>query len=187
MTTPAWSPTAGAATVELALEADAPRAVRVDGVELGEAPMRVRVTPGRHLIEAKVVEAADGAGRFRRVQWLTVTADHPASVRVELAPPAPPPASAAADRRRQFLAGIDRARLARCVAPLVRDGVISGPGDLAVQIEIGVDAAGAVNFLNLLDSGDLDAATASCVHDALADVRFGPGGTATWHERISLP
>jgi hypothetical protein len=181
VTTPAWSPAGGAATVELALEADAPRAVRVDGVELGDAPMRVRVTPGRHLVEARVVEAG-GAGRFKRVEWVTVTADHPASVRVELAPPVPPPASAAADRRAQLLAGIDRARLERCVAPIARTGIT----DLYVQIEIGVDAAGSVSFLNLLDAGDLDAATASCVHDALAEVRFPAGGAASWHERISL-
>jgi hypothetical protein len=172
---------AGAATVELALEADAPRPVRVDGVELGAAPMRIRVAPGRHL-----VEAADAAGRFHRVEWVSVEADHPASVRVEIAPPPPAPTSAAADRRRQLLAGIDRARLARCVRRIVKDGIVAAAGDLAVRIEIGVDAAGAVNFLNLVDAGDLDAATAGCVHDALADVHFPAGGPATWQERIAL-
>jgi ferric-dicitrate binding protein FerR (iron transport regulator) len=181
----------GATTVELALEADAASihgrptgvAVRVDGVELGEAPMRVRVAPGRHL-----VEAADGTGRFHRVEWVTVEAGHPASVRVELALPgfgAPPPASAAADRRHQLLAGIDHARLGRCVRSIVRSGVAAS-GDLAVQIEIGVDAAGAVNFLNITDPGDLDAATTACVHDVLADVHFPAGGAASWHERVAL-
>ncbi len=172
---------AGATTVELALEADAPRPVRVDGVERGDAPMRVRVAPGRHL-----VEAADGTGRFHRIEWVTVEAGHPVSVRVELAPSPPPPASAAADRRRQLLAGVDHARLAHCVHSIVKNGIVSASGDLFVQIEIGVDAAGAVNFLNVTDPGDLDVATAACVHDVLADVHFPAGSAASWHERVAL-
>ncbi|MEJ7602381.1 MAG: FecR domain-containing protein [Kofleriaceae bacterium] len=45
------------------------REVRVDGVELGRAPMHIRVMPGRH-----TVEAADSAGRFRRAGWIDVAA-----------------------------------------------------------------------------------------------------------------
>jgi hypothetical protein len=54
-----------------------------------------------------------------------------------------------------------------------------------VQIEIAVDTQGAVGFLNVLDT-DLPSATASCVRDVLADVRFGGGAQASWHDRIDL-
>ena len=54
-----------------------------------------------------------------------------------------------------------------------------------VQIEIAVDAAGAVDFLNIVDT-DLGSATATCVRNVLADVRFGAGASATWRERIDL-
>ena len=165
-------------TVPLELTTAEARPVRVDGVELGSAPMRVRVAPGRHLVEAAE------HGRYRRVQWVTVEPNTPATVRVELpAEAAPAPAASKVDERRhQFLAGIDRTRLARCMRAIAKDDITG----LSVQIEIGVDAAGAVNFLNVIDSGDLDAQTASCVHEVLADVRFGAGEAATWRERIGL-
>jgi hypothetical protein len=54
-----------------------------------------------------------------------------------------------------------------------------------VQIEIAVDAQGAVGFLNVIES-DLPSATASCVREVLADVRFGHGAAATWRERVDL-
>jgi ferric-dicitrate binding protein FerR (iron transport regulator) len=162
-------------TVPLELTSNVQRPVRLDGVELGDAPMRVRVTPGRHL-----VEAAD-RGRYHRVQWVTVEPSTPATVRVEL-PVEAAPAPKADERRRQFLAGIDRARLGRCTRAITKDDITG----LSVQIEIGVDAAGAVNFLNVLDSGDLDTQTTSCVREVLADVRFGAGDAATWRERIGL-
>ena len=57
------------------------RDVRVDGVELGQAPLRVRVMPGRH-----TVEAADAAGRFRRAGWVDV-ARPPRPARLEVAAP----------------------------------------------------------------------------------------------------
>jgi hypothetical protein len=167
------------ATVPLDLLAASPRAVRVDGVELGSAPMRVRVTPGRHL-----VEVADAPGRFRRLQWITADAATPLAVKVDvpvegIAPPRP---SGTAERRTQFLANLDRGRLGRCVRAIVKDGIT----DLFVQIEIGVAPTGDVTFLNVVDSGDLDAATTACVRDVLADVRFVPGAEATWRERIGL-
>lgn len=176
--TPVATP-AQVATVPLDLLSASPRAVRVDGVELGSAPMRVRVTPGRHL-----VEVADAPGRFRRLQWITADAAAPLSVKVDvpvegIAPPRP---TGTSERRPQFLAGIDHARLNRCVRAIVKDGIT----DLFVQIEIGVAATGDVTFLNVVDSGDLDAATSACVREVLADVRFAPGQAATWRERIGL-
>src|SRR5262249_38935229 len=150
------------------------RDVRVDGVELGLAPLRVRVMPGRH-----TVEAADSAGRFRRAGWIDVTAA-PHGARLEV--PAEPPATGAiTERRHQLGAGIDRLRLGRCMRSIAKAGLTG----TYVQIEISVDAQGAIGMLNVIDT-DLPSTTASCVHDALAEVRFGRGAAASWRERIDL-
>ena len=69
----------------------------------------------------------------------------------------------------------------RCTRSIAKAGLTG----TYVQFEISVDASGALRFLNVLDS-DLPSATSSCVHDALAAVRFAPGAAATWRERIDL-
>lgn len=150
------------------------RDVRVDGVELGLAPLRVRVMPGRH-----TVEAADSAGRFRRAGWVDVAAA-PHGARLEV-PAETPPTSGRAERERQLKAGIDRRRLERCTRQFSKAGLTG----TFVNFEIAVNAQGAVGFLNVTDT-DLPSATAACVRDALKDVRFGPGPEATWHGRIPL-
>ncbi len=181
VTTPSWGDPDAALRATSTLEVITPgkRAVRVDGVERGDAPMRVRVMPGRHL-----VEAADSAGRFKRVEWVEVSAGAETSsvpvAKVAAAVEVVPTASAAA-RRRELLAGLDHARLAHCVRAMTKAGL----GETYVQIEIAVDPAGAVGFLNVIDS-DLPSATATCVRDALADVHFAAGDAASWRERIDL-
>jgi hypothetical protein len=148
--------------------------VRVDGVELGQAPLRVRVMPGRH-----TVETAGPSGRFRRAGWVDAIAAQPA--RLEVAPDAAAPTSDSA-RRKELATGIaaNRAHLARCTRAAAKSGI----SDLSVQIEISVDASGAVRFLNV--DSDLTALTQACIHDALTQVPFGPGAAATWRERIDL-
>jgi hypothetical protein len=172
---PLWDPAAlvqSSAPLEVATSGR--RDVRVDGVELGLAPLRVRVMPGRH-----TVEAADSAGRFRRAGWIDVAAS-PHGVRLDV-PAEPPPTSGITERRHQLRAGIDWPRVGRCTRPFAKAGLTG----TYVQIEVGVDAQGAVGLLNVVDT-DLPSATASCVRDALATVRFGPGTAATWRERIDL-
>jgi hypothetical protein len=150
------------------------RDVRVDGVELGLAPLRVRVMPGRH-----TVEAADGAGRFRRAGWVDV-APSPRGARLEV-PAEAPPTGGIADRRRQLYAGIDHPRLERCLRAIAKAG-FSGT---YVKIEIEVNQQGAVGFLNVVDT-DLPSTTAGCVRDVLKDVRFARGAEATFREQIDL-
>jgi len=153
------------------------RDVRVDGVELGLAPMRVRVLPGRH-----TVEAADHAGRFRRAGWVDVAVPTAGSKPARLEVPAePPPTRNVSARRKQLQTGVDKARLARCVRSIAKSGLTG----TYVQIEIAVDPQGAVGFLNVIDT-DLPSTTANCVREVLADVRFGAGDAATWRERIDL-
>jgi hypothetical protein len=175
---PLWDP---AALVErsapLEVATSGRRDVRVDGVELGLAPLQVRVMPGRH-----TVEAADGAGRFRRAGWIDVAAA-PHGVRLDV-PAEPPPTggtSGISERRRQLHAKIDRPRFARCMRSIAKAGLTG----TYVQIELAVDARGAIGFLNVIDT-DLPAATASCIREVLTDVRFGAGAAATWRERVDL-
>jgi FecR-like protein len=172
---PLWDPDAlqqSSAPLEIATAGR--RGVRVDGIELGLAPLRVRVMLGRHS-----VEAADAAGRFRRAAWVDVPAS-PAGTRFEV-PAEPLPNSGIAERRRQLRAGIDQPRLRRCTRSIAKAGLTG----TYVQFEIQVDPHGAIRFLNILDS-DLPSATSSCVHDVLADVRFAAGPAAIWRERLDL-
>ncbi len=175
LTLPLWDPAAlprSSAPLEIATSGR--RDVRVDGIELGLAPLRVRVMPGRHSIET-----ADSAGRFRRAGWVDVTAA-PRGARFEV-PAEPPRTGGITERRRQLRAGIDQPRLRGCTRSIAKAGLTG----TYVQIEISVDPQGAVGFLNILDT-DLPSATSSCVRDVLAGVRFAPGAAATWRERIDL-
>jgi hypothetical protein len=175
-TLPLWTDAQALLQASAALEVSTvdSRDVRVDGVELGPAPLRVRVMPGRHTIET-----ADRAGRFRRAGWVDVEAATPARIAVQ-ADATEVPTSAAAARRRQLRAGIDHAKLAQCTRAISKAGLSA-----YVAFEISIDASGAVQFLNVVDS-DLPASTRGCVRDALADVRFKPGLAATFRDKLEL-
>jgi hypothetical protein len=70
---------------QLVVETDAPGAVvRVDGAEAGAAPVRLRVAPGRHLVQ---VVSADGLRVFKR--QVQVSAGRDTLVRAELGPSTP--------------------------------------------------------------------------------------------------
>jgi hypothetical protein len=154
------------------------RAVRVDGVELGEAPMRVRVMPGRH-----TVETVDHQGRYRRAGWVDVVAGAKRPARVEILPEPPAtPVRGIDERRRQLKAGIDRGKIAACTRAAAKQGLVAGA---YVQIEISVDATGAVNFLNILET-DLSRKLSDCIEGVLKDVTFRAGPAASWRERIDL-
>jgi hypothetical protein len=150
------------------------RAVRVDGVELGTAPLRVRVMPGRH-----TVETADRAGRFRRAGWVDVEPAKPARLAVQ-AEAADAPTGGTAARRRQLDAALDHARLAQCTRAITKAGLTA-----YVAFEISIDETGAVQFLNVVDS-DLPSTTRSCVREVLADVHFKAGPAATFRDKLDL-
>lgn len=174
LTLPLWDPAALPKTsAPLEIATAGRRDVRVDGIELGLAPLRVRVMPGRHS-----VETADSAGRFRR-GWVDVTAA-PRGVRFEV-PAEPPRTGGITERRRQLRTGIDQPRLRGCTRSIAKAGLTG----TYVQIEIAVDPQGSVGFLNVLDT-DLPSATAGCIRDVLAAVRFPAGAASTWRERIDL-
>jgi ferric-dicitrate binding protein FerR (iron transport regulator) len=173
-TTPIWTDAEALLRTSAALEVATvgTRAVRVDGVELGEAPLFVRVMPGRH-----TVETADAAGRFRRAGWVDVAASKPAKLIIQ---PDAAPTGGTAERRRQLHAGVDQRRLAQCTRALTKAGLSS-----YVNVEISIDETGAVSFLNIIDT-DLSSTTSSCVREVLADVRFKSGPSATFRDKIDL-
>jgi hypothetical protein len=177
-TTPLWIDDLAHRSSVLEIASATHRDVRVDGLELGEAPLRVRVMPGRH-----TVETAGPSGRYRRAGWVDAQPAQP--TRLEVAPdpaPATTTAASSAVRRKQLAAGItaNRPHLARCTRAAAKSG-ISG---LSVQIEISVGATGAVRFLNV--DSDLTSVTQACIHDALTQIQFPPGPSATWREKIDL-
>jgi hypothetical protein len=171
---PLWDPALAHNSAPLEIATAGRRDVRVDGVELGVAPLTVRVMPGRH-----TVEAADNAGRFRRAGWIDVGLV-PNGARLDI-PLEAPLTGGNTERHRQLRAGVDRPRLARCMRSIAKAGLTG----TYVQVELAVDARGALGFLNVVDT-DLPSATASCVREVLADVRFGIGPAASWRERIDL-
>ena len=126
--------------------------LRVDGVELGAAPFAVRVAPGRH-----TVEAADATGRFKRAGWVDVGTE-PRGSPPTIADDAALPPDGARVRGKQMHARVDQARLAQCTRALAKQGLTGA----YVQIEIAVDAAGAVSFLNVLDSDLPEQPRAAC-------------------------
>lgn len=150
------------------------RAVRIDGVEVGDAPLRVRVMPGRH-----TVETADRAGRFRRAGWVDVEPAKPARLAVQ-AEATEVPTGGTATRRRQLHAALDHTRLAHCTRAIRKAGLSA-----YVAFEISIDETGAVQFLNVVDS-DLPSSTRNCVREVLVDIQFRPGPAATFRDKLEL-
>lgn len=183
MTMPVWEPATLANSAPLAIATAGRRAVRLDGVEIGDAPMRIRVMPGRH-----TVDATDNQGRYRRAGWIDVAAPaaHALPARLEILPEPTTTrqgeGSAIRERRAQLRAGLDHGKLAACTRAAAKQGLVAGA---YVQIEISVDGQGAVGFLNVLET-DLPHKLADCIHGVLTDVRFTAGAAASWRERIDL-
>ncbi len=151
------------------------RAVRVDGVELGVAPLRVRVMPGRH-----TVETADRAGRFRRAGWVDVEPAKQARLAIQAEATEAAPTGGTAARRRQLRGALDHTRLAQCTRAIRKAGLSA-----YVTFEISIDETGAVEFLNVVDS-DLPSSTRGCVRDVLTEVHFRPGPAATFRDKLDL-
>jgi hypothetical protein len=94
----------------------------------------------------------------------------------------PPPLRNIDGRRRELRANSDKAQLAQCMRKIVKQGLAAGA---YVKVDIQVDAQGAINWLNVVDT-DLDKNTASCVRDVFAATRFKAGVLAHWTDKIDL-
>jgi hypothetical protein len=164
-------------TAALTVMAPAERGVRVDGAEVGNGPLTVRVVSGRHLVETLVEGAWVSAG------WVDVH-DDPIQIATAQAepkkvdPPKPEPAvNGSKIRRKQLRKQLDAVR--GCARALHKSGI----EDAFIVIELSIDARGAVRFANVVDT-DLSDGTAKCVRDTVARMKFPAGPAATWRERI---
>lgn len=168
-------------TTALSVAAPDDRAVRVDGAEVGQGPLTMRVVSGRHLVETELDGVWVSAG------WVDVHGDPVAvsagveavatepSKKVDV-PKADPGASTRV-RRRQL--GKQLPAVRGCARKLHK----SGFDDIYVVVELSIDSNGAVRFANVVDT-DVPGDTAKCVRDKVAAMQFPPGPVATWRERI---
>jgi hypothetical protein len=176
-----------ALTAALTVEAPADRGVRVDGAMVGRGPLTVRVVSGRHLVETEEASEADG---WASAGWVDVRGG---AIEVAAAPedtvepvsPTPlqgtaprPDLSAGKSLRRKQL-GKQLGDVRHCARALHKQGI----DDTYVELELSVDARGAVRYANLLAT-DLPPTAAQCVRDAVAEMRFPAGPAATWRETI---
>jgi hypothetical protein len=166
-------------TRPLAVVAPRARAVRVAGEVVGRGAVWMRVAPGRHFVEAE-----RAPGRFAPGRWEVV--DDRASRPIILADGKPDPtagnASGRSARKVELARVLDRGRLRTCVREIEKQDLLAGTH---VELEIGVDANGAIRFLNIGDT-NLPRGAASCIRDAVAASRLGSGAAASWRHRINF-
>jgi hypothetical protein len=173
-----------ALTAPLTVMTPADRNVRVDGAEVGRGPLTVRVVSGRHLVETEVdgawvsagwVDVRDGAIQVAAVEEIAA----PPKV---VDPPRPPrvdktPAASKNLRRQQLGKQLDDVRY--CARALHKQGI----DDTYVELELSVDANGAVRYANVVAT-DLPSTMSKCVRDAVAAMEFPAGPAAAWRETI---
>ena len=159
----------------LAVDAPVGRLVRVDGVEVGQGAMLVRVDPGRHHVEAQ------GAKGWEQGHWLSVQPGAVARARIATSPK---PATVSPKRRRTELVRAVRAsaRLRQCLRPRQKQGVLRGS---YLALDIGIESDGSVGHLNILRT-NLPDAIAACVRDAVDAIAFKPGPKASFRHRLSF-
>jgi hypothetical protein len=182
---PAWADASalGHTTRPLSVAARVGRSVRVDGEVVGAGPLALRVMSGRHLVEAERAPGRWAPGEWVDAQETRIEPGHAidqAKTAVEAAPPTSRAAITA--RRHQLRAGLDRDQLRGCVRALEKQGFVAGS---YIVLELGVDASGAVQWLNVGDT-NLPTAAAACVRDVAAQVSFPRGGTASLTERVEF-
>ncbi len=167
-----------ATTAPLALVAPRGRAVRIDGEVIGAGAIWKRMPAGRHLIEAERATGTFGPGR-----WIAVDGQPIAPVILaDDGGGSPATTAARTARKSELVRRLDQHRLQGCVRALQKQGTLAGTH---VELEIGVDTGGAIEFLNIADT-DLPDRVAGCVRDVVADARLGAGARATWRHRISF-
>jgi hypothetical protein len=96
-----------------------------------------------------------------------------------------PTAGSAAGRRarkNELERALDRGRLRTCVRDIAKQGLLDGTH---VELEIGVDANGAIRFLNIAGT-DLPSRASSCIRDTVASAHLGSGAAASWRHRINF-
>lgn len=171
-------------TTGVSLVAPAGHTVALDGVAVGLGSLWRRVPPGRHL-----VESTDGAGRTRPGQWIEIdgaAAERPIVLAsAGTAEPALSASGTAAARKARLVElsrAIDQTQLRGCVRSLAKQGLADGTH---VELEIGVQASGAMRYLNIVDT-DLPDGVVACVRDVVGATRLGAGAQVSWRHRIAF-
>jgi hypothetical protein len=166
-------------TRPFAVVAPRTRAVRVDGEIVGSGAVWMRVSPGRHEVAAETAP-----GRFAKGQWVPVGDEpmKPLILAQAKTDPAGGTAASRSARKTELERAIDRGRVRACVRKIESQGLLA---DTFVELEIGVDANGAIRFLNIAET-DLPPGAASCIRDTVAASRMSTGAAATWRHRINF-
>ena len=169
-------------TVALPLVVRAGRAVTLDGVGVGVGSLWRRLPPGRHLVETR-----DRDGRTAS-QWVELdgsTAEKPVVIASAAAEPALAATGTAAARRQRLVElsrALDQVQLRNCVRSLAKQGLADGTH---VELEVGVQASGAIRYLNILET-DLPDRVAGCVRDVVGQAHLGPGAQVSWRHRVTF-
>ena len=168
-------------TVTLPLVVPAGRPVAIDGVVVGRGPLWRRLPPGRHLVETH-----DRAGQAQGGQWVELDGSTPERPLVVAVAEPTLTATGTAAARRQRLVELSRAldpqQLRGCVRSLAKQGLADGTH---VELEVGVQASGAIRYLNIVDT-DLPDRIAACVRDVVSQTRLGAGAQVSWRHRVSF-
>ncbi|MBK9029763.1 MAG: FecR domain-containing protein [Myxococcales bacterium] len=170
-------------TVALPLLVPAGRAVAIDGVVVGAGPLWRRLPPGRHLVELH-----DRAGHAQGGQWVELdgsTPERPLVIAEAAAEPTLTATGTAAARRQRLVElsrALDQRQLRNCVRSLAKQGLADGTH---VELEVGVQASGAIRYLNIVDT-DLPARSAACVRDVVSQTRLGDGAQVSWRHRVTF-
>ena len=121
--------------------------VTIDGVPAGVGALWRRLPPGRHLVEAR---GRDGRAASQWVELDGATADRP--VALAQAEPALAAIGTATARRQRLVElsrALDQEQLRGCVRSLAKQGLADGTH---VELEVGVQASGAIRYLNIVDT-----------------------------------
>ena len=169
-------------TVALPLVVPAGRAVTLDGVGVGVGSLWRRLPPGRHLVETR---DRDGHTASQWVELDGTTAEKPVVIASAAAEPALAATGTAAARRQRLVElsrALDQVQLRNCVRSLAKQGLADGTH---VELEVGVQASGAIRYLNILET-DLPDRVAGCVRDVVGQAHLGPGAQVSWRHRVTF-
>ncbi len=157
-----------------------PRRDRSTACRPGVGALWRRLPPGRHLVEAR---GRDGRAASQWVELDGATADRP--VALAQAEPALAAIGTATARRQRLVElsrALDQEQLRGCVRSLAKQGLADGTH---VELEVGVQASGAIRYLNIVDT-DLPDRVAACVRDVVGQTRLGAGAQVSWRHRVTF-
>jgi hypothetical protein len=148
--------------------------VAVDGVEVGVAPLWLRVSPGRHHV------AVESSGSWGPGSWSEVEPSK--KVLAELSSAKPSRNRARARRRARMIRDIEASGAVRgCVRGLEKRGLAEGA---YLELEMGMGAR-SVHFLNILRT-DLPPPVAACVRRVIGRLALPSGPALELRHRLQF-